>query len=60
MPLGKAHGPWRSITVADIAQKSPEWLKILKLPVGFSVILDLQGSAEIKDPQGRDVGTQRK
>ncbi len=60
MPLGKPHGPWRSITVAELAQISPEWLKILKLSVGFSVILNPAGVAEIKDPQGRDVGAQRK
>ena len=59
-PTGKAHGPLRSITVAEIVQASPEWLKILKLPVGFSVILNPQGTAEIKDLQGRDVGAQRK
>ncbi len=59
-PLSKPHGAWRSITVADIAQVNPEWLKILKLSVGFSVILNPQGVAEIKDPQGRDVGAQRK
>ena len=59
-PLGTAHGPWRSITVAELVQISPEWLKILKLPVGFSVILKAQGTAEIKDLQGRDVGAQRK
>ena len=59
-PLDKAPGPWRSITLAEIEQVTPEWLKILKLPLGFSVILNAQGTAEIKDPQGRDVGAQRK
>ncbi len=55
VPMGNPPGQWRSITVAEILRESSIWLNILKLPMGFSVILDAQGHVVLRDPQGRDL-----
>jgi hypothetical protein len=55
VPVDVAGGPWRSMRVADLMIRRPDWRELLKLPVGFSVIVDKDGVAELKDPQGRNI-----
>ncbi len=55
VPVDVAAGPWGAMRVADVLIRRPDWRELLKLPVGFSVILDKDGVAELKDPQGRDM-----
>ena len=55
MPLGRSAVQWQCMTVAEIVRENAIWLNILKLPAGFSVILNTDGRVKLQDPQGRDV-----
>lgn len=56
VPRGSSSGPWESIAVGDLVRMRPDWRDLLKLPVGFSVILDVRGGVEVKDLEERDAG----
>jgi hypothetical protein len=51
---------WESISLADWLRCNPDFKAVLKLPVGFSVILDKDGWLEISDPLGKRVGRDAK
>ncbi|MGC9260121.1 MAG: immunity protein Imm33 domain-containing protein [Phycisphaerae bacterium] len=46
---------WESIRAADVLLRCPDFSAVLKLPIGFSVILDMNGLVAIRDPQRREV-----
>jgi hypothetical protein len=55
VPLNHQGDQWRSMTVTEIVRESPGWLPILKLPKGFSVIVNDRGQVTLRDPQGREL-----